>query len=82
MMLELWKDGKKFSGYDKNLVRTPSIQTRGGLFWGSESEKATPKRLQKADFVFKKVTDLTRYTPTTYGKSHIVTLLFSVGYDS
>ena len=43
MMLELWKDGKKFSGYDKNLVRTPSIQTRGGLFWGSESEKATPK---------------------------------------
>ena len=49
MTLELWKDEKKFSGYDKNLVRTLSIQTRGGLFLGFREAEKRQKRGRKLE---------------------------------
>ena len=53
MTLELWKDEKKFSGYDKNLVRTLSIQTRGGLFWGFGRQKRGRKEAENWKIKYK-----------------------------
>ena len=70
--LKSLENTKKF-GVD--LVHTD----QGGVFFGVRNPK---KRLQKADFILKKVKDISRCGITGYGKSHIVTLLFSVGYDN